>query len=64
MKLIYPNLGFGLIFLYSDVSEDNQNKEIQFLQYDNILQVITAISGHVTTLDKSEFENSILLVYW
>ena len=44
------------------VAEDHENKEIQFLQYDNLLQVITAITGHVTTLNKSEFENSILLV--
>ena len=44
------------------VAEGNVNKEIQFLQYDNLLQVITAITGHVITLNKSEFENSILLV--
>ena len=44
------------------VAEDNVKKEIQFLQYDNLLQVITAIAGHVTTLKKSELENSILLV--
>ena len=44
------------------VADDNENKKIQFLQYDDLLQVITAIAGHVTTLNKSEFENSILLV--
>ena len=44
------------------VAEDNEKKEIQFLQYDDILQVITAIAGHVTTFNKSELENSILLV--
>ena len=44
------------------VAEDHENKEIQFLQYDNLLQVIMAIAGHMTTLNKSEFENSILLV--
>ena len=44
------------------VVEDNENKEIQFLQYDNLLQVMMAIAGHMTTLNKSEFENSILLV--
>ena len=44
------------------VVEDHENKEIQFLQYDNLLQVITAIAGHVTTFNKSELENSILLV--
>ena len=46
------------------VAEDNEKKEIQFLQYDDLLQVITAIAGHVTTLNKSEFENSILVVCW
>ena len=44
------------------VAEDNEKKEIQFLQYDDFLQVITAIAGHVTTFNKSELENSILLV--
>ena len=44
------------------VAEDHENKEIQFFQYDDILQVITANAGHLTTLNKSEFENSILLV--
>ena len=45
------------------VAEDNVKKEIQFLQYDNLLQVITAITGHMTTLNKSELENSFLLVF-
>ena len=44
------------------VAEDNEKKEIQFLQYDDLLQVITAIAGQVTTFNKSELENSILLV--
>ena len=44
------------------VAEDHENKEIQFFQYDDLLQVITAIAGHVTTFNKSELENSILLV--
>ena len=44
------------------VAEDHENKEIQFLQYDDLLQVITAIAGHMTTFNKSELENSILLV--
>ena len=44
------------------VAEDHENKEIHFLQYDDLLQVITAITGHVITLNKSEFVNSILLV--
>ena len=41
-------------------AEDNENKEI--LQYDDLLQKITAIAGHMTTLNKSELENSFLLV--
>ena len=44
------------------VAEDHENKEIQFFQYDDLLQVITANAGHLTTLNKSEFENFILLV--
>ena len=44
------------------VVEDNENKEIQFLQYDNLLQVMMAIAGHMTTLNKSEIESSFLLV--
>ena len=47
------------------VAEDNVKKEIQFLQYDNLLQVITAIAGHVTTLKKiriREFYSVSLLV--
>ena len=44
-------------------AEDNENKEIQFLQYDDLLQKITAIAGHMTTLTKSELENSFLLVF-
>ena len=41
------------------VTEDHENKEIQFLQYDDLLQKITAIAG----LTKSELENSFLLVF-
>ena len=44
------------------VAEDNEKKEIQFLQYDDHLQVITAIAGHVTTFNKSELKHPILLV--
>ena len=43
------------------VAEDHENKEIQFLQYDNLLQVMMAIAGHMTTLNKSEIESFFLL---
>ena len=43
------------------VTEDHENKEIKFLQYDDLSQELMAIAGHVTTLNKSELENSILL---
>ena len=47
------------------VVEDNENKEIQFLQYDNLLQVMMAIAGHMTSLNKfriREFFSVSLLV--
>ena len=44
------------------VADDKENKKIQFLQCDDLLEVITEIAGHVKTLNKSELENTFLSV--